>query len=105
MSTQHTPQAIGPYSLSVAAGPFLFLSGQTPIDPQTGALVGPTIEEQTQQVINNIEAILAKEGLTLEHVVRCDVFLKEMEDFSRMNAIYAERFTHSPKPARTTVAV
>ncbi|MES2121743.1 MAG: Rid family detoxifying hydrolase [Chlamydiota bacterium] len=105
MSTEEIPQALGPYSLSVSAGPFLFLSGQTPIDPQTGALVGLTIEEQTHQVIDNIEAILAKEGLTLEHVVRCDVFLKEMSDFSRMNAAYAERFSQSLKPTRTTVEV
>ncbi|MBS0604005.1 MAG: hypothetical protein JSS60_03090 [Verrucomicrobia bacterium] len=103
VDTANAPKAIGPYSQAIAAGPYLFLSGQIPIDPSVGKVTDSTIEGQTKQVIDNIEAILASEGLSLLDVVRCDVYLKDMQDFPEMNAIYAERFSHAAKPARTTI--
>lgn len=105
IDTPNAPRAIGPYSQAVAAKPFLFISGQLPIDPKIGKITAATIEEQTHQVINNIEAILAAEGLTLKHVIRAEVFLKNMEDFPVMNAVYIKRFTHPIKPARHTIEV
>jgi 2-iminobutanoate/2-iminopropanoate deaminase len=103
--TDRAPQAIGPYSQAVAAGPFLFLSGQIPIDPQTGALTADNIEVQTQQVLDNIEAILHAAGLTFEHVVKTEIYLKDMHDFAVVNALYAKRFAHQIKPARQTMQV
>lgn len=103
IETEHAPKAIGPYSQAIAAGPYLFLSGQIPIDPKVGKIVESTIEAQTKQVIDNIEAVLAAEGLSLVDVVRTEVYLKDMQDFSEMNAVYAERFDHATKPARTTI--
>ena len=103
ISTEHAPQAIGPYSQAISAGPFLFLSGQIPIDPKSGQITAVTIQEQTKQVIHNIQAILAADGLSLLDVVKTDVFLKDMQDFPEMNTIYAEYFNHTNKPARVTI--
>lgn len=105
VNTDKAPKANGPYSQAIAAGPFLFISGQLPTDPKVGKITASTVEEQTTQVIDNIEAILAAEGLTLEHIVKADVFLKDLQDFQQMNAIYAGRFSHATKPARLTVQV
>jgi 2-iminobutanoate/2-iminopropanoate deaminase len=105
IQTKHAPQAIGPYSQAVAAGPYLFVSGQLPIDPKTGFMTAETIEEQTSQVLDNIEAILHAAGLTLEHVVKTEIYLKDMHDFAVVNALYAKRFSHSIKPARQTMQV
>jgi 2-iminobutanoate/2-iminopropanoate deaminase len=99
--TENAPNPNGPYSQAIAAGPFLFLAGQIPTDPKAGKVTSSTIEDQTKQVIENIKAVLAAEGLTLKNVVKCDVFLKDLQDFAAMNAIYAEYFSH--KPARTTI--
>ncbi len=103
VETEHAPKAIGPYSQAVAAGPFLFISGQLPVDPETGKIVEGSIQSQTKQVINNLEAILAVEGLSFKDVVKTEVFLKDMQDFPEMNAVYAERFNHPIKPARVTI--
>jgi 2-iminobutanoate/2-iminopropanoate deaminase len=103
VETKHAPKAIGPYSQAVAAGAYLFISGQLPVDPKVGKILAETIEGQTKQVLDNLEAILSVEGLSIEHVVKTDVFLKDMQDFSEMNAIYTERFKHAVKPARVTV--
>lgn len=105
VSTDEAPAAIGPYSQAVSAGQYLFVSGQLAIDPITGKLIGDTIEAQTGQVLNNIEAILRAEGLTLENVVKSEVYLKDMGDFKGMNGVYAERFTHPIKPARQAMQV
>jgi len=105
IQTDQAPQAIGPYSQAVAAGPFLFISGQIPIDPQTGTIKGATIEEQTEQVLNNIEAILHAANLTLEHVVKTEVYLKDMQDFAAVNILYGKRFSHPVKPARQAMQV
>jgi 2-iminobutanoate/2-iminopropanoate deaminase len=104
ISTSGAPAAIGPYSQAIKAGNLLFLSGQIPLDPQTGALVDGGIEPQTRQVFRNIGAILSAAGATFDHVVTVGVFLADMDDFAKMNAIYAEYFT-SPAPARATVQV
>jgi 2-iminobutanoate/2-iminopropanoate deaminase len=98
------PKAIGPYSQAIIANGFVFCSGQTPIDPATGNLVLGGIEEQTHQVFKNLKAVLAAAGTDLEHVIKSNVFLKDMNNFATMNGIYASYFTGSP-PARSTVEV
>lgn len=98
------PAAIGPYSHGVYAGELLFLSGQTPIDPSTGKLVEGGVTEQTKRVFDNLEAVVGDAGLSMDDVVKCNVFLTTMDDFPEMNAVYAERFSE-PYPARSTVAV
>ncbi len=103
--TDNAPKAIGPYSQAVAAGPFLFVSGQIPIDPKTGKLVENTIQAQTRQVLDNIEAILKSQDLSWEHVVKMEVYLKDLGDFAEMNAIYAERIQTEVKPARQAMQV
>jgi len=98
------PAALGPYSHGVWAGELLYLSGQTPIDPATGALVEGGIAEQTEQVFKNLEAVVADAGLSMDDVVKCNVFLTSMSDFPEMNAVYGTHFSE-PYPARSTVAV
>lgn len=105
IETDQAPSAIGPYSQAICAGDYVFVSGQIAIDPSLGKLVGETIEEQTIQVLKNIEAILVAKGLTLENVVKTEVYLKDLKDFSEMNSLYGEKFSFSIKPARATVQV
>jgi 2-iminobutanoate/2-iminopropanoate deaminase len=104
VATTDAPAAIGPYSQAVKAGEFLFCSGQIPLDPATGKLVEGDVTAQTERVFANIKAVLAAAGLTLEHVVKANVYLVNMADFAAMNAVYSQHMT-SPFPARTTVAV
>ena len=104
VSSPDAPQAIGPYSQGIKAGGFIFLSGQIPLVGPTGKIVTGMIKEQTEQVILNIQALLASEGLTLNDVVKATVFLASMNEFSAMNEIYAKYFTGTP-PARSTVEV
>lgn len=104
VSAAGAPQAIGPYSPAIRAGNFLFLSGQIPIDPSTGAIVEGGIEAQTDQVMRNIRALLQAAGAGFEHVVRTTVYLIDMDEFGAMNACYA-RFVSNPAPARATVQV
>lgn len=101
--TQAAPQAIGPYSQGVIAGQLFFSSGQIALTP-AGELVNGDIEAQTEQVLHNIQAVLAAAGLTLEDVVKTTVFLKEIATFPKMNQIY-ERFFGQHKPARSCVEV
>jgi 2-iminobutanoate/2-iminopropanoate deaminase len=96
--------AVGPYSHAVASGGFLFLSGQTPLDPATGLLAEGDIGAQTRQCFRNLGAVLGAAGLGFDDVVECHVFLVDMGDFTAMNAAYAEHFT-APYPARTTIGV
>lgn len=103
-TSAHGPAAIGPYSHGVWAGDLLFLSGQTPIRPETGALAEGGVTEQTEQVFRNLEAVVTDAGLTMDDVVKCTVFLTTMADFAEMNAVYATHFS-APHPARSTVAV
>jgi 2-iminobutanoate/2-iminopropanoate deaminase len=102
ISAPTAPAAIGPYAHAIQAGPFVFCSGQTPIDPSTAKLVEGGIDAQTKQVFANITAVLAASGLTLQDVVKSTVYLKDMGDFAAMNAIYAAAFAPH-KPARTTI--
>lgn len=96
--------AVGPYSHAVASGGFVFLSGQTPIDPTTGRLIEGDVGDQTRQCLVNLGAVLAAAGLGFDDVVECHVFLVDMTDFAAMNAVYAEHFA-APYPARTTIGV
>lgn len=103
--TSEAPGAIGPYSQAVQAGQYLFISGQLAMDPASNKLVGTTIEEQTSQVLNNIESILRAQNLALKDVVKTEVYLKDMNDFRGMNVVYAERFSDAVKPARQAMQV
>ena len=98
------PKAIGPYSQAIIANGFVFCSGQTPIDPATGNLVEGDITVQTHQVFKNLIAVLAAAGTDLDHVVKSNVFLKDMNNFAAMNEIYASYFKGTP-PARSTIEV
>lgn len=104
IKTAKAPQAIGPYSQAIEANGFVFCSGQIAIDPATGKLMTGTIEEQTRLVLNNLKAVLETAGSSLEKVVKCTVFLQDMNDFSKMNAVYGE-FFKPPYPARAAVQV
>jgi 2-iminobutanoate/2-iminopropanoate deaminase len=107
ISTKEAPAAIGPYSQAIRVGDTLFASGQVALDPATGQLVAGGIEAQTIRVCENIKAVLAKAGMDLVHVVKTTVFLKSMNDFAAMNAIYEKYFAPEGvvPPARSTVAV
>jgi 2-iminobutanoate/2-iminopropanoate deaminase len=103
ISTTNAPSAIGPYSQAVRAGNLLFVSGQIPIDPSTGALIDDkSIQGQTRRVLQNLTAIVEAAGGTAENIVKTTVFLKSMGDFAEMNAVYAGFFASAP-PARSTV--
>jgi 2-iminobutanoate/2-iminopropanoate deaminase len=104
VTTPHAPAAIGPYSQAIRAGHLLFVSGQVPLDPATGALVPGGIDAQTRQVLRNLEAILEAAGAGFDAVVRTTVYLTDLSDFAAMNAIYAT-FVREPFPARATVQV
>ena len=103
-STDKAPAAIGPYSQAIKAGKFLFLSGQIPLDPATGQLVAGGIEPQTRQVFTNIGEILKAAGASFDHVVSATVYVADMNDFAKVNEIYATYFA-APAPARATVQV
>ena len=104
ISTPNAPAAIGPYSQAVAANGFLFVSGQIPIDPATGAFVPGGIQEQTRRSLENGKAILAQAGMTLDQVIKTTVFLSDIQDFAAMNEIYAQYFA-ADCPARSAVQV
>jgi len=99
------PKPVGPYSQAIVAGGFVFASGQIPLDPVTGKLVEGDIEAQTARVLDNLRAVLEAAGSSLDHVVRTSVYLVDLADFPRMNAVYARHFAADPKPARSTVQV
>jgi 2-iminobutanoate/2-iminopropanoate deaminase len=103
-ASKRGPAAIGPYSHAVWSGRNLFCSGQTPIDPATGKLIDGDVEAQTHRAFDNLQAVIEDAGLTMDDVVKCNVYLTDMANFAAMNKAYATRFT-APYPARTTVAV
>ncbi len=103
IKTDKAPKAIGPYSQAIRCGQFVFASGQIPIDPANGNIVGSTIEEQTRRAIANLGAVLCAADSSLAHVVKTTCFLADMKDFSAFNAVYEELFPG--KPARSCVAV
>ena len=104
ISTANAPAAIGPYAQGNIAGGLLFASGQIPLDPETGEIVGSTIAEQTAQVMKNVAAILEAAGTDFDHVVKTTCFLNDMNDFAAFNAEYAKSFGEV-RPARSAVAV
>ena len=104
IKTSNAPQAIGPYSQAVRAGNLVFLSGQIPTNPATGEIVGANIKVQTQQALENLQAVLVAAKSSLKQVVKVGVFLKDMNDFAAMNEIYTKYFDES-LPARVTVEV
>ena len=104
IATPNAPQAIGPYSQAIRSGNFLFVSGQIAIDPQTATIIEGDIEAQTEQVLKNIAAIIEAAGMSLQDVVKCTCFLKDMNDFVKFNGIY-ENYFGEILPARETVEV
>lgn len=102
--TDRGPKPIGPYSQAIRVNGFLFVSGQVALDPQTGALLGSTVQEQTERTLENVKGIVEAAGTKMAHVVKVSVFLKDMNDFSAMNEVYGRYFSSAP-PARTTVEV
>ena len=103
IQTENAPKAIGPYSQGKIAGNLIFLSGQIPLDPQTGEVSGQTIAEQTERIAKNIGGLLAAAGASFEQVVKTTCFLYDMADFAEFNRVYAQYFVSSP--ARSRVAV
>ncbi len=104
ISTSKAPMAIGPYSQAVEANGMLFISGQVPINPETGKIVEGGITEQTEQVMQNIKAILTKAGYTFDDVIKSTCLLSDMANFSAMNEVYANYYPENP-PARAAFAV
>ena len=103
--TKTAPAPIGPYSQAIEVGNLVFCSGQIPLDPISGAIVGEgDVEAQTKQVLKNVAAVLGAAGLEFNHVAKTTIFLKNMADFPKVNAIYGEHF-QAPFPARSTVEV
>ncbi len=103
VETKNAPAAIGPYSQGIILNGIAFFSGQIPLSPETGEVVGTTIEEQTEQVMQNVKALLESQGAEFTDVVKTTCFLADMADFAAFNEIYAKYFTG--KPARSCVAV
>ncbi|MBM63930.1 MAG: reactive intermediate/imine deaminase [Acidobacteria bacterium] len=104
IETAAAPAAIGPYSQAVRAGALLFVSGQIPLDPVTGDVIGHGVEDQTHRVMQNLGAILEAAGASYDQVVRSTIFLTDLRDFSAVNNAYGSYFSH-PAPARATVEV
>ena len=104
LRTERAPAAVGPYSVGVKVGKLIFLSGQLGLNPKTGDFIEGGIEEQTGQSLENLKSILDVHGLGMENIVKTTVFLKDMDQFGAMNAVYAQYFNDNP-PARSTVEV
>lgn len=100
--TERAPQPVGPYSQAVIEGDLIFVAGQGPINPETGTLELGDARSETKRVFENVRAILQAAGSSLEHVIKCNVYLKDINDFAAMNEVYATFFT-APFPARTTI--
>ncbi len=105
INTSEAPNPVGPYNQSVLAAGMLFISGQIAIDPATGELVTGDIESETHRVLKNVGAILREAGMGYEDVVKCSVFVSDMENYGRINAIYAQYFAEDTAPARELVEV
>lgn len=104
INTEHAPKAIGPYSQGIIAQGFVFISGQIAIDPENGVLSTGPIEEQAHRVLKNLKAVVEASGSSMKKVVKCTVFLQNMDDYGAVNAIYGEYFT-APYPARAAIQV
>ena len=104
ISTLAAPAAIGPYSQAVQVGEFVYLSGQIPLNPATMEVQSDDVAAQTKQVLENVKAVLTAANLTFENVFKCTIFLADMEDFAKVNTVYATYFSENP-PARSCVEV
>ncbi|MES2308790.1 MAG: RidA family protein [Verrucomicrobiota bacterium] len=104
IASAQAPKALGPYSQGIRVGNMIYLAGQIPLDPTSGQLVEGGILEQTERVISSIKALLESEGLSLNHVVKSTVFMKDLAEFEGMNQVYSKYFTEKP-PARSTIQV
>lgn len=104
LHTDFAPAAVGPYSQAISTNRMIFTSGQIPINPKTGKIEASTIEEQTEQVMQNLHYVLAQGGVAFDRVVKTTCFLTDMNDFAAFNGVYAKYFTENP-PARSCVAV
>ncbi|UPV76829.1 Rid family detoxifying hydrolase (plasmid) [Halorussus limi] len=104
ISTDAAPPSIGPFSQGIRDGDRIYVSGQGPVDPESGDIVGDTIEEQTERTLENVEAVLAAADRSLDDVVKATVFVQDMDDYDAINEVYAE-YMSSPYPARSAVQV
>jgi 2-iminobutanoate/2-iminopropanoate deaminase len=102
ITTDHAPKPVGPYSQAIIEGDFIFLAGQGPGNPLTGQLDRGDVKHETRQTLENIKAVLEAAGSSLDKVVKCNVYLRDINDFAGMNEVYATYFT-APPPARTTI--
>lgn len=105
INTSNAPAPVGPYNQAVLAGNTLYTSGQIAINPKTGELVTNTIGEETKQVMENLKIVLAEAGMTFDNVAKTSIFIKNMNDFSKINSIYGKYFEAGNEPARETVEV
>ncbi len=105
IQTSNAPDPVGPYNQAVISNEMLYVSGQVAINPATGELVMDSIEAETRQVMENLKAILSEAGLSFSDVVKCSVFVTDMDNYGRINAVYAEYFDESSAPARELVEV
>jgi len=104
INTPNAPAPIGPYSQGILSGNTLYMSGQIALSPETGELVNTSIEEETNQVMQNIQAVLIQTGMTMENIVKCSIFISDMDNFSEINEVYGSYFA-GIAPARETVEV
>lgn len=105
INTEHAPAPIGPYNQAVLAGNMLYTSGQIALNPKTNELVLETVEMETEQVMQNMKAVLAAADMTFENVIKSSIFISDMENFSEINSVYATYFNADTAPARETVEV
>jgi len=105
IETKHAPAPVGPYNQAIIHNGTLYASGQIALDPATGKLVMDNIEAETHQVMKNIQAVLPEAGITFENVIKCSVFVSDMNNYSRINAVYSEYFNDDTAPARELVEV
>ena len=105
ISTEKAPQPIGPYSQAVLVGNMLYTSGQIALNPETGELVTDSIEQETTQVMKNLEAVLEAADMTFENIIKASIFISDMNSFAAINAVYGQYFNEATSPARETVEV
>lgn len=105
IETKHAPAPVGPYNQAIIHNGTLYASGQIALDPATGKLIMDNIEAETHQVMKNIQAVLTEAGITFENVIKCSVFVSDMNNYSRINAVYSEYFNDDTAPARELVEV
>lgn len=103
--TKNAPEPIGPYSQAILLGNMLYTSGQIPMNPATNEIISSSIEDETEQVMQNIKAILTEAGMTFENVIKCSIFIMNMNDFVTINKVYGSYFNPETAPARETVQV